>query len=144
MSKVPTVFRIILGLAFVVFGLNFFLKFIPQPTPPKPVIDLMVPLMTVKWMDVVKVIEVVAGALLLANFFVPLALALLAPILIAILVFHATLEPSGLPLPLALIALEIALAYFYRDAFKPMLQAKTRPHAPAATAVPADRGTVRA
>ncbi|CAN5342042.1 hypothetical protein BH11MYX1_BH11MYX1_27270 [soil metagenome] len=144
MSKLPAILRTLLGLAFVVFGLNFFLHFIKQPTPPKEAIDFMIPFIGGKYMDVVKVIEIGTGLLLLANLWVPLALTLLAPVLVGILIFHASFEPSGLPLPLILIGLEIALAYFYRDAFKPMLHMKTRPHTAThpATATPAERGTV--
>jgi putative oxidoreductase len=146
MSKLPAIIRILLGLAFVVFGLNFFLHFLPQPAPPRPVMDFMIPFAGAGYMNVVKVIEIGAGLLLLANVLVPLALVLLAPVLVGILIFHASLEPSGLPLPLVLISLEVALAYFYRDAFKPMLQVKTSPHTStvAAKATPADRGTVAA
>jgi hypothetical protein len=70
---------------------------------------------------------------------------LLAPILGGITIFHISLEPSGLPVPLALVAIELALAWAYREAFAPMLHAVTRPHARVATAgAPADRGTVAA
>ena len=127
MTRVPMILRLLLGLAFTIFGLNFFLHFLPQPAPPAKVIAFMVPFMTAHYMGLVKVIEISCGLLLLANRFVPLALALLAPVLVGILQFHIALEPSGLPLPLVLIALELALVYFYRDAFKPMLRAVTAP-----------------
>jgi hypothetical protein len=90
----------------------------------------------------IKSIEIASGLLLLSNRFVPLALALLAPILVGITWFHIMLEPSGLPIPLALVALEIATAWFYRDAFAPMLHARTEPaHKPSTVT---NRGTVPA
>ena len=149
MSKIPAVLRTLLGLAFVVFGLNYFHPFLPAPAMApevmKEVMALMVPFVGAKYMGLVKAIEIIAGLLLISNMFVPLALTLLAPILVGITVFHISLEPSGLPLPLVLVVLEIACAYFYRDAFRPMLQAKTSPHtATPAKATPADRGTVAA
>jgi putative oxidoreductase len=148
MSKLPAILRTVLGLAFVVFGLNFFLHFIKQPAPSKAALEFMIPFIGGNYMNVVKVIEIGAGVLLLANLWVPLALTLLAPVLVGIVIFHASFEPSGLPLPLVLIALEVAVAFAYRDAFAPMLQRKTRPHAAArkasAGATPADRGTVAA
>ncbi len=55
----------------------------------------------------------------------PLALALLAPILVGISAFHVLLAPSGLLVPLALVALEVVLAWGYRDAFAPMLHVRT-------------------
>ena len=66
-----------------------------------------------------------AGVLLLTGRFVPLALAVLAPIVINIVGFHLFLEPSGIPLPLAMLAAEIYLAWTYRAAFAPMLRART-------------------
>lgn len=125
MPQLSTILRTLLGLAFVTFGLNYFLGFIPQPAPPAEVIAFMVPFIGAKYMGLIKGIEIAAGLLLIGNRFVPLALALLAPILVGITVFHVSLEPSGLPLPLVLVALEIACAWLYRDAFAPMLQART-------------------
>jgi len=141
MPSISTITRTLLGLAFLTFGLNYFLHFIPQPTPPADVITFMVPFIGAKYMGLVKSIEIVSGLLLIGNRFVPLALTLLAPILVGITVFHISLEPSGLPVPLALVALEIVTAWAYRDAFAPMLHARTAPHAPSAAR---ERGTVAA
>jgi hypothetical protein len=63
--------------------------------------------------------------LLLSGLFVPLALALLAPVLVNILAFHLLVSPAGLGLPLALLVAEIVLARAHRAAFAPMLQART-------------------
>jgi hypothetical protein len=71
------------------------------------------------------VTEVVAGVLLLSNLFVPLALAVLAPIVVNIVGFHLFLAPAGLGLPLAILAVEIFLAVTYRAAFAPMLRLRT-------------------
>ena len=142
MQRIPSVLRTILGLAFVVFGLNYFFGFLPQPkNVPADAIAFMVPFIGAKYMGLIKTIEIASGLLLIGNRFVPLALTLLAPILVGITWFHISLEPAALPLPIALVAIEVALAYFYRDAFAPMLQAKTEPRrsesAPARVAVAA-------
>jgi hypothetical protein len=68
---------------------------------------------------------VLAGLLLLGGRFVPLALAVLAPIVINIVGFHMILAPSGLPLALAVLAAELYVAWTYRAAFAPMLRART-------------------
>ena len=70
-----------------------------------------------------------AGAALLLGRFVPLALAVLAPIVVNILAFHAFLAPAGLPLPIVVLALESFLAWSYRSAFRPMLGANVQPDA---------------
>ena len=68
--------------------------------------------------------EVLAGLLLLINRFVPLALALLAPILVGILTFHITINISGIVPGAILTLLELYLAWVYRKAFAPMLCAR--------------------
>jgi putative oxidoreductase len=67
---------------------------------------------------------VVSGLLLLGNRYVPLALTLLAPVLVNIVAFHAFLAPAGLAVPLVLLAAELYAAWSYRDAFAPMLAAR--------------------
>jgi hypothetical protein len=70
---------------------------------------------------------ILVGILLLINRFVPLALALIAPILVGILSFHIM---TSLPMivPGAILSLlELFLAYSYRNAFRPMLAAKVAP-----------------
>ena len=71
--------------------------------------------------------QLIVGVLLLANRFVPLALALIAPFLVNALAFHLFLEPSGRPIVLAFLALEIYLAWVYRRAFRPMLAMRVTP-----------------
>jgi uncharacterized membrane protein YphA (DoxX/SURF4 family) len=129
MTKLIAVLRIVLGLAFVVFGLNYFLRFLPEPAPSPQMLEFLIPFVGAKYMGLIKVIEVASGTALLANRFVPLALTLLAPVLVGILNFHAVFAPSGLPLPLVLTAIELVLAWSYRGAFAPLLHARTAPHA---------------
>jgi hypothetical protein len=76
---------------------------------------------------VLKVVEVASGALLLVGRYVPLALALLAPIVVNIVLFHAFLAPAGLVVPLVVLALELFLAWSYRGVYRPMLAARAAP-----------------
>ncbi|MEP6872477.1 MAG: DoxX family protein, partial [Anaerolineaceae bacterium] len=71
--------------------------------------------------------QLIVGVLLLANRFVPLALALIAPFLVNALAFHLFLEPSGRPIVLAFLVVEIYLAWAYRKAFRPMLAMRVTP-----------------
>jgi len=140
-SKLPIVARVILGLAFFVFGLNFFLHFIPQPPVPPALGAFIGALIAGKILTVVKLVEITAGFLLITGRFVPLSLTLLAPVEIGILLTHGVFAPDGLPLPLVLVGLTIYLAYAYRNAFAPMLQVSAQP-APAGEAVAARPVTV--
>lgn len=127
-SKLVLGARILLGLVFFVFGLNFFLNFIPpHPMPPAAGAFAGALFASGYLFVVLKVVEVASGLLLLAGRFVPLALALLAPIVVNINLFHAFLAPSGLPLALLVLVLEIFLAWSYRAAFRPMLRARVEP-----------------
>ena len=132
-SKVPVTVsaaRILLGLAFFVLGLNGFLHFIPQPPISGPPADFVGAMLATGYLwPLVKGTEVFAGALLLSGRFVPLALTLLAPVLVNILGFHLFLAPSGLAIPVVILALEVYLAWSYRSTFAPMLAARATPDA---------------
>jgi uncharacterized membrane protein YphA (DoxX/SURF4 family) len=126
----PTAARVFLGLIFFVFGLNGFLQFIPQPPMPEKAGAFMGALAATGYMfPLIKGVEVLAGALLLSNRFVPLALALLAPNVVNIVLFHSVLAPGGLPVALMVLALELFAAWSYRDAYASMLHARTAPTA---------------
>jgi uncharacterized membrane protein YphA (DoxX/SURF4 family) len=123
---VPTAARLFLGLVFTVFGLNFFLHFLPMPPAPPRAAAFAGALFASGYLfPLLKSIEVAAGLLLLSGLFVPLTLAVLAPIIVNIIGFHLFLEPSGLPIPLVVLAAEIYLAWTYRAAFAPMLHLRT-------------------
>jgi len=125
-KHLPTAARLFLGLVFTVFGLNFFLHFLPTPPPPPRAAAFAGALLGSGYLfPLLKTIEVVAGLLLLGGRFVPLALAVLAPIVINIVGFHLFLAPSGISLAVAVLAAELYLAWTYRAAFAPMLQART-------------------
>jgi uncharacterized membrane protein YphA (DoxX/SURF4 family) len=122
--------RIVLGLVFFVFGLNGFLHFLPQPPMSGPPAEFFGALFATGYMlPLIKGTEVVAGVLLLAGRYVPLALTLLAPVIVNILGFHLFLAPSGIGLPLVVLALEVVLAWSYRSAFRPLLRARVAPDA---------------
>src|SRR6202051_3662000 len=92
--------RILLGLLFLVFGLNGFLHFIPMAPPPGLAGKFMGALFVSHYLMFIFSVEVIGGTLLLANRFVSLALILLGPILVNILLFHSLMAPEGLPVAL--------------------------------------------
>jgi uncharacterized membrane protein YphA (DoxX/SURF4 family) len=127
-TAVPLVARVLLGCAFFVLGLNGFLRFLPEPSMSGPPAHFMHAMIATGYLfPLVKGTEVLCGVLLLAGRFVPLALALLAPVLVNIVAFHLFLAPSGLLIPLVLVALEIYLAWSFRYAYAPMLRARVIP-----------------
>jgi uncharacterized membrane protein YphA (DoxX/SURF4 family) len=125
-KHLPNAARLFLGLVFTVFGLNFFLHFLPMPPAQPPAAAFAGALFASGYLfPLLKTTEVVAGLLLLSGRFVPLSLAVLAPIIVNIVGFHLFLAPDGMALPLALLAAELYLAWSYRAAFAPMLRART-------------------
>ena len=123
MQRITPIARILLGVTFLVFSLNYFIPFLPPPGHmPQPAIAFAMAFAASGLLTLVKIIELAAAVALLTNRAVPLALTLLAPIAVGITGFHAGLEPSGLPLALAIVALELVLAWAYRGAFASMLR----------------------
>ena len=115
--KIATVVRVLLGLVFTVFGLNGFLNFIPR-TPLPPLAGQFVgALVESHYMTPIFVLQLASGLLLLAGRYVPLALAVLAPIIVNIILFHVCMAPSGMPLALLVAGLWMVLAYRERSAF---------------------------
>jgi putative oxidoreductase len=113
--------RILLGLLFLVFGLNGFLHFIPMAPPAGLAGQYMGALFLSHYLVAVFLLQTIGGALLLANRFVPLALILLGPVLVNILLFHALMAPEGLPVALFATVLWAILFYAVRRAFAGML-----------------------
>lgn len=122
-----TTARILMGLIFLVMGLNGFLFFLPvPPNLPAKGMAFAGALMQTGYMDpLLSGLQVVVAVLLLANRYVPLALTLIAPVVVNIALYHAFLSPgAGAPLAAVVLVLEIYLAWVYRAAFRPMLAAR--------------------
>ena len=124
--KLPTVARMGLGLVFATFGLNKLVPFLPQPPISGAPAEFFGALFATGYMiPLIAVTEIVAGLMLLSGRFVPLALTLLAPVIVNILAFHLFLAPAGLGVPALVLGLELYLAWTYRDAFAPMLHMRS-------------------
>jgi len=127
--------RILLGLIFTGFGLNGFFHFLPLPPmsgPPEHFLGALI--VTGYLFPLLKATEVLAGTLLLSDRLVPLALTLLAPVVVNIVAFHLFLAPSGLPLPVLILTLEVFLAHGYWSAFAGLLRVRISPDSAKASA----------
>ena len=118
--------RLLLGLGFFVFGLNGFLHFLPMGPMPTGLAGQFFVVMTQShYMVPVFALQLIGGILLLINQFVPLALTILAPIIVNILIFHITMQPAGLPPGTVALILWIVLASRLWSHFAPLLTQKT-------------------
>lgn len=117
MKIIAVIARILLGLIFFVFGLNGFLNFLPMPPLAGVAGAFLGALVSSHYLYLVCGVQLIAGVLLLINRFVPLALAMLAPVIANIITYHATMQPSGWPLALFTTILWMILVWRYRAHF---------------------------
>lgn len=114
MRKAPLIARLVLGFIFFASGLAGLLNLAPPPADlPESLKTFMAGMMaTTYFFPLLKGTETICGALLLSGYFVPLALVVLAPIVLNIFLTHLFLAPSGLPVAILVGVLEIYLAFF--------------------------------
>jgi len=108
---------ILLGLIFIVFGLNFFFKFIPIPSPPEgtPAAAFMGAMYGGGYLAFVKILEILGGALTAIPKTRNFGLLILGPIIVNILAFHAFITKSGLFDPLLVVTCLLAAFLLYSE-----------------------------
>jgi putative oxidoreductase len=124
MKALFIVAQVLLGLLFLVFGLNGFLHFIPAPQPTGIPGQFFGAMYVSHYLSAIWVVQIVGGALLLINRFVPGALSILAPVLVNIALFHTFMAPVGYAPAVIAILLWSIVFYQHRAAFRPLLTAK--------------------
>jgi putative oxidoreductase len=107
--------RILLGLIFLIFGLNGFLNFIPMPPPTGLAGQYVGALFASHFLILVFTIEIAGALMLLVNRYVPLAIVLLGPVIVNILFFHALMDPSGLGLAAVVVVLWAIVAVSHKQ-----------------------------
>jgi putative oxidoreductase len=123
-KQAAKVCRILLGLIFVFFGANHLVPFLPAPVPTGIAGQFAGALMATHYMFIVGLLEVVPGVLLLVGLFVPLALTLLAPVIVNILLFGFLMAPMGLPAGLIASILWLVVFWRYRGSFAGIFKAR--------------------
>jgi len=129
--------RAVLGLTFLVFGLNQQFEFFKPPVEPSTQAQAFWTAMvaTGYFMPLLSWTKVACGALLVLGRFVPLALTVLAPIIVQILLYHLYLDPQGMEVALVVLGLELILVALYWSSFKTVLRASA-PYAGSTTPLP--------
>jgi putative oxidoreductase len=118
--------RYLLGLIFLVFGLNGFFNFLPMPGPTGVAAQFFGAIFVSHFYVVLFLLQIVPALLLLANRYVPLALTILGPIIFNIVCIHVFMVPAGLPLAILVTVLWLFVAYPVRSAFSGILSAGVR------------------
>ena len=129
MRTASAIARYLAGVIFLVFGLNGFLNFIPLPPPGGVAGQFMGAMYASHFLWVIFGFQLVAAVLLLVNRYVPLAVAVLAPVIVNILVFHALMAPSGLPLAVVVAVLWTMIFAGVRPAFAGLFQSRSQAQA---------------
>ncbi len=128
MQKAVMVARLLFGLVFTVFGLNVFVSFMPVPEMSEAAGSFFGALLGSGYLvPLLGVTELTAGIFLLAGVLVPLALTLLAPVVVNIVLFHVFLDPAGMPIAILVLVLEVFLAWAYRASFRGVLDLRAKP-----------------
>jgi uncharacterized membrane protein YphA (DoxX/SURF4 family) len=123
MKTAVLIARILLGIIFVVFGINGFVPFLPQPEMPQAALAFFGALAASGFMlPLLFATQIVGGALLLLGM-VPLGVLVLTPVIVHIVGFHVFLAPDGLPLAIVVAALGLFLALTHRRAYRPLFAA---------------------
>jgi putative oxidoreductase len=126
MKIVAMIARYLLGLLFLVSGLNHYLNFIPAGTPPPgPVAQLTDVMTKTHYIWVTAFFQVAPSILLLVNRYVPLALTLLGPVIFNIIVINVLMVPQALPVIGFLTLLWFLVFWRHRASFAGIFLAKT-------------------
>jgi putative oxidoreductase len=122
MRVASVVARLLLGFVFLIFGLNGFLHFLPMPAPTGVLGQFFGALSASSYLTVIFLFQVIPAAFLLIDRYVPLALAVLAPVIVNIVCIHIFMDPSGIPLAVLVAALWVVVYFDNRSAFAGLFQ----------------------
>jgi uncharacterized membrane protein YphA (DoxX/SURF4 family) len=124
MKVVSAIARYLLGLMFLVFGLNLFLNFLHGPLPPGPPGEFLGLLASTHFAYAIGAVMLVSGILFLINRYVALGLTLLGPVLFNILVFHISMQPKTIGPGLIVTLLWLLVFWRHRAAFAGIFAAR--------------------
>jgi putative oxidoreductase len=126
MKIVVLIARLLLGLIFVVFGLNGFLNFLDMGPLPSGLAGQFIGALALShYFWVVAALQVIGGALLLVNRYVPLGLVLLGPVIVNIILYHVFLNPAGMLMAVVVAILWLIVFYAHRQYFSGIFVQRT-------------------
>lgn len=123
-SKILLVLGILFGLMFINAGLNKFLNYMPVPADlPEDMMKMMGAFIQIGWlMPLIAVAEIVGGILFMIPKYRALGAIVIFPVMIGILLTNITAAPSGLPIALVLLAINLWVIVENWKKYLPMIQ----------------------
>jgi putative oxidoreductase len=115
---------ILFGLMFINSGLNKFFNYMPMPQDmPESMMKVMKAFMEIGWlMPLIAVAEIVGGILFMTNKYRALGAIIIFPVMVGILLTHSLNAPSGLPVALVLLAINLWVIIENREKYMPMIK----------------------
>jgi uncharacterized membrane protein YphA (DoxX/SURF4 family) len=122
-TKILFVLCLLFGLMFINAGLNKFFNYMPAPKDlPESMIKVMTAFMTISWlMPLVGAIEVIGGVLIIPAKTRALGAIIVLPVMIGILLTNIFNAPSGLPIALVMLAINLWAIIDNRKKYLPMV-----------------------
>lgn len=119
-KKILLVISILFGLMFINAGLNKFFNYMPVPDDiPEGLMKVMGAFLEIGWLlPLIAIVEIVGGILFMTNKYRALGALIILPITVGILLTHILNAPSGLPIALILLAVNLWVLYEYRGKYK--------------------------
>jgi len=115
---------LLFGLMFINSGLNIFFNYMPMPKDmPENMMKIMGAFKEIGWLfPLVAVAQIVGGVLFIPNKFRALGAIIIFPVLVGILLTHILIAPSGLPMALVLLGIELWVIIENREKYLPMVK----------------------
>lgn len=123
-KKILFVVSLLFGLMFINSGLNKFFHYMPMPKDlPEGMMRTMMAFMEIGWlMPLIGFVEIIGGVLFITNKYRALGAIVVFPIMIGILLTHMITAPSGLPMAVILLAINLWVIYENREKYMPMIR----------------------
>ncbi|HEY8959703.1 DoxX family protein [Chitinophaga sp.] len=122
-NKILFVVSLLFGLMFINAGLNKFFNYMPVPKDmPESLVKLMTAFMQISWlMPLVGAVEVIGGVLFITNKYRALGAIIILPVMVGVILTNLIYSPSGLPIALPLLIINIWVIIENRKKYLPMV-----------------------
>lgn len=124
-QKITFVICLLFGLMFLNSGLNKFFNYMPIPEDlPEEMMKMSTAMAEIGWLfPLVGIVEIIGGILFIIPKYRAFGAVIIFPIMVGIVLIHSTAAPSGLPVALLLLLINLWVVYNNRTKYAPMFTA---------------------